>query len=160
MSTPRDRLARLRAELPSPPKPAGLYVPSVHLTKHGLLYISGHGPVRKDGTMVKGKVGAECTTAEGREAARLTALAMLATIESALGDINRVKRVVKCLCMVNAVTTFTDHITIANGFAEVLREVFGEQGVGSRSAVGMGSLPMNIPFEAEALIEVDTKSNL
>eukprot|EP00035_Acanthoeca_spectabilis_P012452 m.222155 g.222155 ORF g.222155 m.222155 type:complete len:116 (-) comp15621_c1_seq5:49-396(-) len=101
MTTPRDRLEKLRAELPSPPKPAGLYVPAVHLTNKGLLYISGHGPTLMSGDWVKGKVGADVTTAEARQAARLTALAMLATIEDVLGDINRVKRVVKSLCMVN-----------------------------------------------------------
>mmetsp|Transcript_8495 Transcript_8495/g.21795 ORF Transcript_8495/g.21795 Transcript_8495/m.21795 type:complete len:162 (+) Transcript_8495:182-667(+) len=155
MATPQDRLERLRNELPSPPKPQGLYVPAVHLTEHGLLYISGHGPTKKDGGWVTGKVGADCTTEDGRAAARLTALAMLATIESVLGNVNRVKRVVKSLCMVNAVTTFTEHITVANGYAEVMQDVFGSSGVGSRSAVGMGSLPSNIPFEVEALVEVE-----
>jgi enamine deaminase RidA (YjgF/YER057c/UK114 family) len=120
-----------------------------------LLYVSGHGPLKADGKMIEGRVGANLSAAEGKEAARTVGLAILSTVRHTLGSLDKVKRLVKTLGMVNATPEFRDHPQVINGFSELMAEVFGEEaGVGVRSAVGMGSLPSNIAVEIECVFEI------
>lgn len=146
------RLTELQLTLPPAPKPAGVYKPVVQVGN--LLYVSGHGPLRPDGTLITGRVGRDLTEEEGRQAARQVGLTILATLRAYLGTLDRVVRVVKVLGMVNAVPEFTRHPQVINGFSELFRDIFGENGVGARSAVGMGSLPSNIAVEIEAILEI------
>lgn len=143
----------LGLELPPPPKPAGVYQPVVIVGN--MAYVSGHGPLRSDGTMITGRVGADLDQQGGYQAARQTGLAILASLRSKLGNLDRVKRVVKTLGMVNAAPDFQQHPAVINGFSELFAEVFGkDNGVGARSAVGMGSLPGNIAVEVEVIVEI------
>jgi len=120
-----------------------------------LAYASGHGPVRADKTLITGRVGAGLDVEAGKSAARQTGLAILATLRSELGSLNRVKRVIKVLGMVNCTPEFQDHPKVINGCSELFAEVFGqENGIGARSAVGMASLPGNIAVEIEAVFEI------
>ena len=149
-----ERLKELRLELPTAPKAMGVYKPIVVVDQ--IAYVSGHGPLKIDGTMTTGRVGSECTPEEGHAAARQTALAIVATLRAHLGSLDRVRRVVKVLGMVNATADFTEHPAVINGASELFRDLWGdENGVGARSAVGMGSLPGNIPTEIEAIFEVE-----
>ncbi|MCS7044953.1 MAG: RidA family protein [Gemmataceae bacterium] len=155
MATAEQRLQELNIALPPPPKPVAKYQPTVQVGN--LLYVSGHGPAKEEGKpMLLGKLGAGLSVEQGKESARLVGLNILATVRNALGSLNRVKRLVKTLGMVNAAPDFHDHPLVINGFSELMAQVFGEEaGVGSRSAVGMGSLPGNIPVEIECVFEVD-----
>ena len=147
------RFAALKLELPPAPKAVGVYRPVVEIG--GLLYLSGHGPLLPDGTLIKGRVGADLDVAAGYQAARQTGLAILATLKHGLGSLDRVGRVIKTLGMVNSTPEFKAHPAVINGFSELMRDVFGEDaGVGARSAVGMGSLPTNIAVEVEAIFEI------
>ena len=146
------RLAELKLELPPAPKPVATYVTAVR--QGDLLYVSGHGPLRSDGTLHVGKVGADLDVDGGKAAARQTGLAILATVRSHLGSLDNVVRLVKVLGMVNATPTFTDHPKVINGYSDLMVEVFGDAGKGARSAIGMGSLPGNIAVEIEAIFEV------
>ena len=146
------RLAALNLELPPAPKPAGVYNPCVQTGS--LLYASGHGPLKPDGTLMSGKVGDEVDEAHGKEAARQTGLAMLATLKAHLGSLDKIARIVKVLGMVNAAPEFGNHPAVINGFSELMVDVFGEEGRAARSAVGMGSLPSNISVEIEAIFEL------
>ena len=147
------QIEALGLELPPPPKPGGVYQPL--LIHGGLAYVSGHGPLMPDETYLTGKVGGELGLDEGRAAARQTGLAILATLQARLGSLNRVKRLVKSFGMVNATADFGEHPQVINGYSELMAEVFGlENGVGTRSAIGMGSLPGNIAVEIEAVFEV------
>ena len=149
-----ERLKELQLELPPAPKAMGVYKPIVVVDQ--IAYVSGHGPLKADGTMTTGRVGNECTPEEGHAAARQTALAIVATLRAHLGSLDRVRRVVKVLGMVNATADFTEHPTVINGASELFRDLWGEEnGVGARSAVGMGSLPGNIPTEIEAIFEIE-----
>ena len=151
--TPEEKLAHLGLELPPAPEPAGVYVP--YLAIEDLAYVSGHGPVQSDGTLMSGKVGAGLTVDEGKAAAQQVGLAILSTLKHSLGDLSQVKRVVKVLGMVNCTAEFTDHPAVINGCSELFGEVFGrENGIGVRSAVGMNSLPGDIPVEIEAIFQV------
>lgn len=146
------RLANLGVELPPAPKPAGTYRPVVVVGN--LAYVSGHGPLKPDKTMITGRVGADLTEEEGQEAARAVGLAVLATLKSHFGTLDAVVRTVKVLGMVNAAPDFQNHPSVINGFSDLMAEVFGEDGIGARSAVGMGSLPGNIAVEVEAIFEI------
>ena len=147
------RLAELKLELPSAPKPVAVYRPLVICGN--LAYVSGHGPLKPDKTMMTGRVGQDLDLEAGKAAARQTGLAILATLRSVLGSLDRVKRVVKVLGMVNCTPDFRDHPQVINGCSELFRDVFGpENGIGARSAVGMGSLPGNIAVEIEAVFEI------
>lgn len=146
------KITELKLELPPAPKPAGVYSPVVQVDN--LCYVSGHGPLRTDGTLMTGKVGDELTEEQGKDAARAVGLTMLATLKAHLGSLDRVTRFVKVLGMVNSTNEFTKHPQVINGFSELMVEVFGEQGRAARSAVGMGSLPGNIPVEVEAIVEI------
>lgn len=152
MSTPESRLAELGLTLPAAPKPAGSYVTAVHTG--GLLYTSGHGPTRADGTIVTGKVGVDVDLEAAKDAARLTGLNLLATVRAALGSLDRVSRVVKVLGMVNCPPDFTQHPAVLNGCSDLFVEIFGDAGRHVRSAVGMGSLPFNMAVEIEIAVEV------
>jgi enamine deaminase RidA (YjgF/YER057c/UK114 family) len=149
---PSQRIKKIELELPPAPKPAGLYNPLV--ISGNLLYISGQGPVKLDGSQMIGKVGKDLSAEEGKLAARQVGLTMLATIKEHFKDIDRIKRVVKVLGMVNCTMEFKEHPFVINGFSELMRDIFGEQyGVGARSAVG-NILPRNIPVEVEAVFEL------
>ena len=153
MTPPERRLAELGLELPPAPKPMGTYVPAVQVGN--LLFMSGLGPRRADGTMIQGKVGADLTIEQGREAARLVALNMLANVRAALGSLDRVERVVKTLGMVNSAPDFDQHPKVIDGFADLFVEVFGpDRGRGARSAVGMAALPNRIAVEVETIVQV------
>lgn len=146
------RLADLKLELPPAPKPAGVYNPVVRVGD--MLYVSGHGPLRTDGSLVTCKVGAELSEDEGKAAARQVGLTILATLKAQLGSLNGVERIVKVLGMVNATPDFAKHPQVINGFSELMVDIFGENGRAARSAVGMGSLPSNIAVEIEAIIQL------
>jgi enamine deaminase RidA (YjgF/YER057c/UK114 family) len=151
--SPEQRLKKLGFELPPAPKPVGVYRP--FLKVGNLAYVSGHGPFKTDGTLIKGRVGKEMDQEKGKEAARQVGLSILSTLKNNLGTLNRIKRVIKVLGMVNATTDFEKHPYVVNGCSELFSEVFGEEnGVGVRSAIGMGSLPDNIPVEIEAVFEL------
>ncbi len=150
---PEARLAELKLELPPAPKPVAVYKPLVVVGN--MAYVSGHGPLRSDKSLMVGRVGSEVDAAFGKDAARQTGLAILATLRENLGSLNRVKRVIKILGMVNSTPEFRDHPAVINGCSELFRDVFGEDaGVGARSAVGMGSLPGNISVEIEVIFEL------
>lgn len=148
-----SRLAELKLELPPAPKPIGVYKPLV-ICGH-LAYVSGHGPLRSDKSLIAGRIGEGYDLDYGRAAARQTGLAILATLREGLGSLDRVKRVVKVLGMVNSVPGFMDHPKVINGCSELFAEIWGaDLGVGARSAVGTGSLPGNITVEIEVIFEL------
>lgn len=141
-------------DMPPAPKAMGVYK-SLVLTGN-ICYLSGHGPLKSDGTLIKGRVGADLDQQAGYNAARQTGLALLATLQAQLGSLNKVKRVVKLLGMVNSTADFEQHPAVINGCSELFAKVWGDDaGVGARSAVGMGSLPGNIAVEIEAIFEVE-----
>mgnify|MGYP003630582508 FL=1 len=146
------KLQELKLELPKPPKPGGIYTPVVQIDD--LLYVSGHGPIKLDGTMHLGRVGDDLTEEQGFEAAQAVGLTMLATLKQYLGDLDRIERFVKVLGMVNAASDFQRHPQVINGFSDLMVQVFGENGRAARSAVGMGSLPGNIAVEVEAIVKL------
>jgi enamine deaminase RidA (YjgF/YER057c/UK114 family) len=150
---PEDRVKELSLELPPPPKPAGVYKPVVVVGN--MAYVSGHGPLKSDGTMMTGRVGADIDKDGGYKAAKQVGLTILTTLRTQLGSLNRVKRLVKTLGMVNATPDFKEHPAVINGYSDLMKQVFGDDnGVGARSAVGMGSLPGNISVEIEAIFEL------
>jgi enamine deaminase RidA (YjgF/YER057c/UK114 family) len=154
MQTPEENFAALGLNLPPAPKPLGVYKPCLVDGKY--LYLSGHGTVQEDGSLIIGRIGKDMDMDAGKLAARQVGLAMLATIKANLGSLNKVKRVIKVLGMVNCTADFERHPYVINGCSELFAAVWGEEkGIGVRSAVGMGSLPDNIPVEIEALFELD-----
>lgn len=153
MSTAEQRFAELKLVLPPAPVPLGVYKPCLIDGKY--LYVSGHGPVNEDKSLIRGRVGDTIDIEEGKLAARQVGLAILATIKSQLGSLDKVKRVIKVLGMVACKPDFEKHPYVINGCSELFANVWGEDnGIGVRSAVGMGSLPGNIPVEIEALFEI------
>jgi enamine deaminase RidA (YjgF/YER057c/UK114 family) len=146
------KLKELGITLPSPPKAVGNYIGGVQVG--ALLFMSGCGPRKPDNTSITGKVGGNLSTEQGYEAARLVGLNMLANVKSLIGSLDKVKRVVKVLGMVNADPAFKEHPKVINGFSDLMVEVFGDAGRGGRSAVGMGSLPSQIAVEVEMILEV------
>jgi len=150
---PEAKLDSLGWVLPPAPKPSGVYKPC--LVIGNLLYVSGHGPVREDGSLIKGKIGQDLDKEEGKLAAKQVGLTILSSIKAELGSLDKIKRLVKTLGMVYALPEFDQHPYIINGCSELFAEIWGiEQGIGVRSAVGMGSLPGNIPVEIECLFEL------
>lgn len=147
------KLQELGITLMAPSKPVANYVKAVRTGN--LLYLAGHGPTKTDGTYVTGKVGRELTIEQGYDAAKLTAIGLLSTLKAELGDLNRVKRIVKVLGMVNCPDNFTDHPKVINGCSDLLVAVFGDKGKHARSAVGMNSLPMNTSVEIEIIVEIE-----
>lgn len=151
--TPQQRLDSLGLSLPPAPKPVGVYKPALVVGQ--FLYVSGHGPLLPDGSLMRGRVGRDLDLAAGKQAARQVGLTMLATLVATLGSLDRVKRVVKVLGMVNCTADFEKHPAVINGASELFAELWGpDLGIGVRSAVGMGSLPDDIPVEIEALFEL------
>lgn len=152
IQNPDLRINELGLILPPAPKPGGLYKPV--LVINNLLFVSGQGPLRPDGTFITGKLGGELKTEDGKLAARQVGLTMLSTIRTHFGELKKIKRLVKVLGMVNSVPGFEQHPAVINGFSELMAEVFGEDyGIGARSAVGM-MLPSNIAVEIEAIFEL------
>jgi len=153
-SKPDARIQELHLTLPPPPQPVAKYKTAV--LAGNMLYVSGHGPTKADGkALVAGKVGADLTVEDGKKAAKLVGLAILSTVRHTLGSLDKVKRLVKTLGMVNCTPDFKEQPQVINGFSELMAEVFGDDaGVGARSAVGMVSLPSNIPVEVECIFEV------
>ena len=146
------RLAELKLELPPAPKPVATYVTAV---RHGdVLYVSGHGPLCSDGSMITGRLGDTMEVADGSAAARQTGLAILATVRAHLGSLDKVVRLIKTLGMVNSTPEFAEQPKVINGFSDLMKDVFGDAGVGARSAVGMGALPGGIAVEIEAIYQV------
>jgi enamine deaminase RidA (YjgF/YER057c/UK114 family) len=147
------RLVELKLELPPAPKPMAVYRPIV-IVGH-LAYVSGHGPLKPDKTLILGRVGEDLELEAGKLAARQVGLAILATLRAELGTLDRVKRVIKLLGMVNCAPDFREHPAVINGCSELFADVFGkENGIGARSAVGTGSLPGNIAVEIEGIFEI------
>jgi|SRR5471030_631307 len=153
MNTADQNFAGTGLNLPPAPKPMGVYKPCLIDGKY--VYVSGHGTVQDDGSLIVGRIGDTMTAEEGKLAAQQVGLAILATLHTNLGSFDKIKRVIKVLGMVNCTPDFEKHPFIINGCSELFAKVWGEEnGVGVRSAVGMGSLPGNIPVEIEALFEL------
>ena len=148
------RIKELGLSLPQPPKPGGNYIPGVRVGT--LLYLSGHGPSRVDGVpAARGKVGRDLSVEEAYKVARDVGINLLGTARSLLGSLDKVKRVIKVLGMVNSAEGFGDQPKVINGFSDLMVEVFGENGRHARSAVGMAELPSSIPVEIEMILEVE-----
>lgn len=148
-----EQFEKLGLSLPPAPAPKGVYKPCLIDGKY--LYLSGHGPVQDDASLIIGRIGREMSPEDGKLAARQVGLTMLSTIKTNLGSLNKIKRVIKVLGMVNCTPEFEHHPFIINGCSELFASVWGEEnGIGVRSAVGFGSLPDNIPVEIEALFEL------
>src|SRR5450631_3604507 len=148
-----DNFKKLNLDLPPAPTPIGVYVPILIDGNH--CYVSGHGPLLSDKTLIKGRIGVNMNIEDGKSAARQVGLAILATLKNKLGSLDKIKRVIKVLGMVNADGSFEKHPYVINGCSELFAEVWGrENGIGVRSAIGVGSLPDNIPVEIEAIFEL------
>jgi enamine deaminase RidA (YjgF/YER057c/UK114 family) len=151
--SPEQNLKSLGIMLPKQSAPIANYVNYVRTGN--LIYFSGTGPAIEDQGYVKGKLGKDLTIDQGREAARITGINMIANLKNAIGDLNKVKRIVKVLGMVNSAENFTDQPKVINGFSDLMVAVFGEKGKHARSAVGMMALPMNMAVEIEMIVEVE-----
>lgn len=147
------KLKELGIALFTPSKPIANYVKAVRVGN--LLYLAGHGPSRADGTTITGKLGSDMTVEQGYEAAKQTGVSILSTLKAELGNLNKVKRVVKVLGMVNCTDTFPDQPKVINGFSDLMVAVFGDKGKHARSAVGMNSLPGNMAVEIEIIVEIE-----
>jgi enamine deaminase RidA (YjgF/YER057c/UK114 family) len=148
-----NRLAELKIILPKVQPPIASYVNAVRTGN--LIYLSGKGPTSSDGKFISGKVGVDLTLEEGKAAARNTGLNLLAALKAEIGDLDKVKRIVKVLGMVNCPTDFTQQPQVINGFSDLMVEVFGDKGKHARSAIGVGSLPANMAVEIEMIVEVE-----
>ena len=156
-TTPDQHFEKLGLKLPPAPTPKGVYKP--FLVVGNFAYVSGHGTTKEDGSLIIGRIGKDLTIDEGKLAARQVGLAILATLKQNLGSFNKIKRVIKVLGMVNCTPEFERHPFVINGCSELFASVWGEEnGIGVRSAVGMGSLPDNIPVEIEAIFELRAPS--
>lgn len=153
MNNPEDRLKTLKIALPAPVKPVANYV--THLQSGKLLYLSGHGYYGIPTAVDIGKLGKELTVEQGYQAARNVGVSVLATLKSALGELSRIKRIVRVLGMVNCTDDFKEHPKVIDGFSDLMVEVFGERGKHVRSAVGMNSLPGGIAVEIEITLEIE-----
>jgi enamine deaminase RidA (YjgF/YER057c/UK114 family) len=147
------RLKDLHIELAKPTAPTANFVKAVRTGN--LVYLSGHGPDKPEGGRVIGKVGGDLTVEQGKEAARLTGISLLSSLKAEIGDLNKVKRIVKVFGMVNCPPTFDQQSQVINGFSDLIVQVFGEKGKHARSAVGMSSLPFNMAVEVEMIVEVE-----
>ncbi len=151
--TPEEKLKTLGIILPDVMAPVASYVNVVRTGN--LLYLSGKGPVQADGKYITGKLGKDMSIEEGYQAARLTAIMQIAVLKKELGDLSKVKRIVKVLGMVNCTEDFADQPKVINGYSELMLAVFGEKGRHARSAVGMYALPFHLPVEVEMIVEVE-----
>lgn len=152
MKNPETRLREMGITLRTPGLPTANFLGAVRVGN--MVYLSGHGPLKDDGEYMKGKVGDVFNLEQAQAAARLTGINLIAALKAEVGNLNNVKRIVKVLGMVNAVPTFDQHSQVINGFSDLMVEVFGESGKHARSAIGLGSLPMNIPVEIEMIVEM------
>ena len=148
-----EKLNSMGLSLPPPPRPVANYVTAVRVGN--LVFVAGHVPRKPDGSVIAGKLGREMTVEQGYEAARLTALNLLSSLKSAIGDLDKVKRIVRLLCMVNCTEEFGDQPRVANGASDLLVSLFGEKGRHARAAVGMQSLPLGACVEIEMVAEVE-----
>lgn len=151
--TPEEKLKTLNIVLPAPSSPVANYVKFVRTGN--LIFLSGHGPAKADGSYITGKLGRDLSIEEGYAAAKQTGISLLATLKDAVGDLSKVNRIVKVLGMVNGTDSFTDQPKVINGFSDLMVAVFGDKGKHARSAVGMASLPMNMAVEIEMVVEVE-----
>ena len=147
------RLKKLRIDLPAAITPVANYVPAAKTGN--LIFLSGHGPLKEDGTLITGKVGADLTAEQGYETARRIAIGLLGTLKAEIGDLDAIKRIVKLLGFVNCTAEFADQPNVINGASDLLVEVFGEKGKHARSAVGTNALPFNIAVEIEMIVEIE-----
>jgi len=147
------RLKEMGIELPPAVTPVANYLPAAGAGN--LVFLSGHGPFNEDGTLITGKVGVDLTVEQGYQAARRVGIGLLGSLKAEIGDLDRVKRVLKLLGMVNCGPEFADQPKVINGASDLLVEVFNEKGKHARSAVGMNALPMNIAVEIEMIVEVE-----
>jgi len=148
-----ERLKEMGIALPPAVTPVANYVPAVRTGN--LVFLSGHGPFKEDGSLITGKVGSDLTAEQGYEAARRVAIGLLGSLKAIIGDLDKVRRVVKLLGLVNCKPDFTDQPKIINGASDFLVEVFGDKGKHARSAVGTNALPVNIAVEIEMIVEVE-----
>jgi enamine deaminase RidA (YjgF/YER057c/UK114 family) len=156
ISMAQDPEAKLKEKgivLSAPGKPVANYVNAVRVGN--LLYLAGKGPTKPDGSNITGKVGKDLTIEQGYEAAKLTAINHVAVLKAELGDLKKVKRIVKVLGMVNCTEDFKDQPKVINGYSDLMVEIFGDKGKHARSAVGMYALPMNIAVEVEVIVEIE-----
>ena len=152
-SKPETRVQELHLSLPAAPKPVAKYKTAVQVGN--ILYVSGHGPLKEDKSMITGRVGADLNLEQGKAAARQVGLAILATVRATIGSLDKVKRLVKTLGLVQCTNEFRDQPQVVNGFSELMAEVFGDDdGVGARSAIGTNALPSNIAVEIECIFEL------
>jgi enamine deaminase RidA (YjgF/YER057c/UK114 family) len=149
---PEARIRELGIHLIKPSAPVANYVKAVRVGN--LIYLSGHGPDKAEGGLVTGKVGKDLSLEQAQDAAKLVGISLLSTLKAELGDLNKVKRIVKLLGMVNAIPEFDQQPKVINGCSDLLVAVFGESGKHARSAVGVASLPSNIPVEIEMIVEI------
>ena len=149
---PEEKIAQLGLSLPPAATPAAAYIPFVQ--SGNLLFLSGHIP-KRNGQVVVGQLGRTMQTAEAKQVAREVTVDLLGTLKAAVGDLGRIQRIVKVMGLVNSTPDFLDHPKVINGYSDLLAEVFGDAGIGARSAVGMGSLPGNIAVEIEVILEVE-----
>ena len=148
-----NRLEEIGIELPPPVKPVANYVTTVQTGN--LVFTSGHGPVSMSGELEKGQLGTDMTIEEGYQSARLVGLGLISTLKDTLGDLDRIKRVIKVVGFVNSTPDFLDHPKVVNGVSDLFVEVFGDKGKHARSAVGMVQLPGGIPVEVEVIVEIE-----
>jgi enamine deaminase RidA (YjgF/YER057c/UK114 family) len=151
--TPEDKLRQKGIILPEVPAPIANYVNAVRTGN--LLFLAGKGPLKPDGKYITGTLGKDMTIEQGYEAARLTALMQIAVLKKELGDLSRVKRIVKVLGLVNSTDDFADQPKVMNGYSDLMVEIFGEKGKHARSAIGVNTLPMHMPVEVEMIVEVE-----
>lgn len=152
-SKPETRVQELHLTFPPAPKPVAKYKTAVRVGN--MLYVSGHGPLKEDKSLIVGKVGKDLNLEQGKAAARQVGLAILATVKATLGSLDKVTRLIKTLGLVNCTDDFKDQPQVINGFSELMADVFGEEaGVGARSAIGTNSLPGNISVEIECIFEI------
>ncbi|MEW5976473.1 MAG: RidA family protein [Acidobacteriota bacterium] len=147
------KLKQMNIKLPEPAKPVANYVSAVRTGN--LVFLAGAGPRKEDGSYMTGRLGEDLKIEQGYEAARLTGINQLAALKAEIGNLNRVKRIVKVLGMVNSTPSFTDQPKVINGFSDLMVEIFGPRGKHARAAVGMAALPMNIAVEIEMIVEVE-----
>ncbi len=151
--SPEEKLMQMGITLPAAPNPAANYVNAVRTGN--LLYLAGKGPSAPDGKYITGKLGQDLTVEQGYEAAKSVAINQIAVLKAELGDLSKVKRIIKVNGMINTTPEFTDHSKVMNGFSDMMVAVFGEKGKHARSSVGMCSLPFNIAVEVELIVEVE-----
>ena len=152
LSAIEDRLEDMGLSLPEPPVPVANYVPA--LVTGDLVFLSGHIPRHPDGSFVTGKLGEGYSVEQGYEFAKQVTLTLISSLKTVSGDLDNIKRIVRVTCMVNAIETFTQHSAVANGASDLLVSLWGEAGMHTRVAVGMGSLPGGVPVEIEMIVEL------